>query len=107
MRSRFYEKGQSTLEYALLIAVIVAGLIAMQVYMKRGVQGKLRSSTDSIGEQYSPGYTTSEYTTTQTTTSRETLGIEGAGITYSDASTTQGRTGKEEVSEFDKEYWPE
>lgn len=59
-------KAQSTLEYAVVIAVVVAALLAIQVYMKRSVQGKLRSSTDNIGEQYSAGITTVTKTTTQT-----------------------------------------
>ena len=32
------KRGQSTLEYAVLIVVIIAALIAMQVYLKRGLQ---------------------------------------------------------------------
>ena len=49
--------GQSTLEYAVLIAVVVSALIAMQIYMKRGVQGKLRDATDQVGEQFRPAGT--------------------------------------------------
>ncbi len=63
--SRGY-KGQSTLEYALIVAVVVAGLLAMQIYMKRGVQGKLRESIDSVGGQYSAGNVKSTFTTEQT-----------------------------------------
>ncbi len=44
--------GQSTLEYALIIAVVIAALIAIQVYMRRSVTGRLRSSSDQIGDQY-------------------------------------------------------
>lgn len=58
-------KGQSTLEYAMVIAVIVAALVAMQIYMKRSVQGKLRSATDDIGQQYSVGNMTGTVTTQQ------------------------------------------
>ena len=58
-------KGQSTLEYAMIIAVVVAALLAMNIYMKRGVQGKLRESIDSVGEQYDAGEVTSKYTTEQ------------------------------------------
>ncbi len=58
--------GQSTLEYAVIIAVVVGTLLTIQIYMRRGVQGKLRESTDKIGEQYSAGRMTSKYTTTQT-----------------------------------------
>lgn len=73
MRLRLNKKAQSTLEYALLIGVVVAGLVAMQLYMKRGYQGKLRESSDQIGEQYSPSYTTGKSTVTKESTTRETV----------------------------------
>lgn len=50
-------KAQTTLEYAILIGVIVAALIAMQTYIKRGFQGKMRGDADSMGAQFSPGHT--------------------------------------------------
>ena len=46
-------KAQTTLEYAVLIAVVAGGLIAMQVYMKRAFQGSIQSSSDDMGEQFS------------------------------------------------------
>ena len=63
MRKLLKTRGQSTLEYAVLIVVIIAALIAMQVYLKRGLQGRVRQSSDQIGEQYSPGYTESSQVT--------------------------------------------
>ena len=48
---------QSTLEYALILAVIVGALLTMQNYLKRSVQGKLQATADEIGQQYSPGLT--------------------------------------------------
>lgn len=51
--------GQSTIEYAVLMAIIVAALVAMQIYVKRGFSGRLRAAADSVGEQYSPRHTTS------------------------------------------------
>jgi len=48
------KKGQSTLEYGLIIAVVVAALLAINYYMKKGMQGKLKESTDSIGRQFAP-----------------------------------------------------
>lgn len=85
-------KGQSTLEYAMIIAVIVGGLIAMQYYMKRGIQGKLRESTDSIGEQYSAGNMTSKFTTEQvgTQTSKETFGMNSDGSSTGDTAAATG-----------------
>lgn len=45
-------KGQSTLEYAAIIAVVVAAIVALNVYMKRGIEGHLRNASDDIGTQY-------------------------------------------------------
>jgi hypothetical protein len=56
------DKGQSVTEIAILIIIIVAALVAMQVYLKRGIQGRLRSNIDNIGEQYDPQATTSDFT---------------------------------------------
>ena len=50
-------KAQSTLEYALLIGVVVGSLLAMQNYLKRSMQGRLQAVGDQIGDQYSPGLT--------------------------------------------------
>ena len=50
-------KAQSTLEYALLVGVVVGVLLTMQNYLKRSMQGKLQSTADEMGEQYSPGDT--------------------------------------------------
>jgi hypothetical protein len=51
---RRMRKGQSTLEYAILIAVTIAGVVAMQVYMKKAQQGRLRSGSDDLGKQFDP-----------------------------------------------------
>jgi len=67
-------KGQSTVEYALIIGVIVASLVAMQTYVKRGLQARyhdgvqfLASETDELGStnQYEPYYVDSSYDATQ------------------------------------------
>ncbi len=51
-------RGQTTLEYILLIGVVAAGIIAMIVYVSRGHQGHLRSQADQLGAgQYAPGNT--------------------------------------------------
>ena len=53
-------KAQSTLEYAVLIAIIGAGLVLLSAYVRRGYQGKLRDSSERLGEQFEPKKT--EYT---------------------------------------------
>jgi hypothetical protein len=51
------KKGQSTLEYAILIIIIIGALLSIQVYIKRGVQGRLKGAADDIGDQFSVGNT--------------------------------------------------
>ncbi len=99
----YRNKAQTTLEYAILIGVIVAGLVATQVYLKRGYQGKLKESADSMGQQFSPGYTTSHYTINNSYTSNETLKDKITVSTIDKQEST--KTGKEEVATSDKEFW--
>ena len=44
----FNKKGQNTAEYAILIALIIAAAVAMQTYVKRGVQGGVKDGSDKI-----------------------------------------------------------
>jgi hypothetical protein len=73
-------KGQSTLEYAVLIVIIIAALLAMNQYIKRGLQGRLKSSTDDIGDQFSPGNTNFSRTVTTASNTAEQFGIAGVGV---------------------------
>lgn len=50
-------KAQSTLEYALLIGVVVGALLAMQTYLKRSIQGRMQIIGDQMGDQYTPSGT--------------------------------------------------
>ena len=50
--------GQSILEYAILLAVVIAALLIMQMFVKRSYQGSLKESADKMGEQFSAGGTT-------------------------------------------------
>ena len=52
----FRKKGQSTLEYALIIVATVGALLSIQVFMKRSIQGRLRASSDQIGDHFEPTY---------------------------------------------------
>jgi len=89
------ERGQSTLEYVILVGFVVAALIAMGVYMKRGFQGRLRESTDQIGQQFSADHTSSNFTTTTNMAQTENV---VAGVTTTNiTANTQTRTGSENV----------
>jgi hypothetical protein len=54
------KRSQSILEYAVLIAVAAATLLIMQTFMKRGLSGRIKTSSDQIsgGENFSAGSTT-------------------------------------------------
>ena len=99
---RVKTKGQSTLEYVILLGFIVAALIAMGVYMKRGIQGRLRQSTDQVGEQYSARNTTSKYTVTTNTSQTENMESGGKTTTNIDTN-TQTRVGNETVEGLDSD----
>ena len=64
------KKAQNTAEYAILISLVVAGIIAMQTYAQRALQARvrdaglyLRTQTSELGKttQYEPYYLTTNY----------------------------------------------
>ncbi len=96
------KKGQGTLEFALVIVVVVAALIAMQIYMKRAFEGKLKKNTDSIGEQYDPRNTTSDFLQTfssraDTVTNSFDVGGQTNSTSTSNSVDSQTRSGTETV----------
>ena len=72
------KKGQSTLEYAVLIIIIIGALLTIQVYIKRAIQGRLKSASDDIGDQFSPGNTNISVVTISNSKTKETF---NAGVT--------------------------
>ena len=92
-------KGQSTLEYVILLGFVVAALIAMGVYMKRGIQGRLRQSTDQVGGQYSAKNTTGKYTVVTGMSQKENM-IAGGKTTTNVTRNIQTRTGDETVEKL-------
>lgn len=53
-------RGILAIEYSLFLAIVVAAILGMMVYLKRGIMGKMRQSADTFGygQQYEPGKTT-------------------------------------------------
>ena len=47
-------KGQTLLEYTVILIVILGVMIAMKDYVKRGIQGRWKSSADELSDQYDP-----------------------------------------------------
>jgi len=114
-------KAQNTAEYALLIALVIAGVIAMQTYAQRSLQARMRDAaryyaeqTNGIGKsvQYEPYYLKSDYDVQRNTASYKrqdnrtvaydtsTNRVRGANgyenMTY-DSSTTVGDTNTESI----------
>lgn len=67
MLRRKRNKAQSTAEYAIVIGLVIAAAVAMQVYVKRGLQAKMKDAVDynppgavmMSGLPYEPDYLTS------------------------------------------------
>ncbi|VAX37508.1 hypothetical protein MNBD_UNCLBAC01-564 [hydrothermal vent metagenome] len=64
------KKAQNTAEYAILISLVVAGIIAMQTYAQRALQARVRDAgqylateTSDMGStnQYEPYYLSTDY----------------------------------------------
>lgn len=105
-------KGQSTAEYAILIALVVAAIIAMQKYAQRALQARVRDAaqymvgqTNTIGNsyQYEPYYLTTNYVVNKT--ADETSFLIGnqqiGGVGRSGSTTTLKEAGGQTVYEFD------
>jgi Flp pilus assembly pilin Flp len=98
-------KAQNTAEYALLIALVVAGVIAMQTYAQRALQARIHDasqymatqtscSTISLGAntQYEPYYMSSEYNVASNSVENKRL---GTGLVGMDSDENRVRTGQQ------------
>ena len=102
-------QGQSTAEYAILIAVVIAAVVGMQVYVKRGLQGKEKDVADHLTstgsgtlagtalKQYEPYYAESDFNVEQNEQTRTMFQVGGkvdrnviADRTNRTGSSTQG-----------------
>lgn len=110
MRSN--QRGQSTAEYAILLAVVVAAVVGMQLYVKRGMQGKFRDAADAYtrigGEiggagsgtpligttaQYEPYYTAAGTVTVNSNQSEDSTMAVGGHVEKSNINNTTTQIG--------------
>lgn len=101
------KRAQNTAEYALLIALVVAGIIAMQTYAQRALQARVRDAstyltgTQTAGNvigttgQYEPYYMASQYNVARDSVSDKRL---AEGTVAYDANTNRQREGGESTS---------
>ncbi len=83
------KRAQNTAEYAILIAIVVGGVVAMQTYAQRTMQGRIRDanvlfrdSTGNIGNtlQYEPYYSKTSAETEKSQTVEETGRSQGKDV---------------------------
>jgi hypothetical protein len=68
------KRGQTTLEFVILVGFVAAGLIAMLFYIGRGHQGHLRAQAEQLGaRQYEPGNTRAANRDTKHVTKAENM----------------------------------
>ena len=101
------KKAQNTAEYAILISLVVAGIIAMQTYAQRALQARVRdagqylkSETSALGTtvQYEPYYLETNYTVTRNES--ETQILDNAQTSQQVDSTRQRGTGGYQTSTY-------
>jgi Flp pilus assembly pilin Flp len=97
-------KAQNTAEYALLIALVVAGVIAMQTYAQRALQARIHdasiymanngggTNSNAIGNsaQYEPYYLQSNYDVYTNSQDNQRL---GQGLVGADSQSNRSRLG--------------
>ena len=89
------KQGQSTAEYAVLIAIVIAAAVGMQTYVKRGLQAKYKDASDTLTSaipvagsttdfalsqlrQYEPYYARSNFDVSQDQAREEQFEVGGA-----------------------------
>ncbi len=114
-------RGQSTAEYAILIAVVIAAVVGMQLYVKRGMQAKFKNMSDvytaqggvvgatpiATTQQYEPYYTASG-TLVSDTVNKESAKMAATGIITKEAinnNTTRTGSQKSGVTLIDDDAW--
>ena len=111
MLRRIGKKAQTTAEYAVLIALVIGAVVIMQVYVKRGIQGRVKDVVDHVGEggtvgnvqfnfsglQYEPYYANSNSTSSQNMGETQNL---NEGGTFNIQSTAQSTMNKQATTGF-------
>lgn len=102
------KRGQSTAEYVIVLSLIVGAVVAMQIYIKRGLQGRIRDAVDFTdnnttsglhftGNQYEPYYLASNFDTTSNTSRTENL-LAGGGVDRTGINEFTNRSGSQNVT---------
>jgi len=108
----FNRKGQNILEYSILIALVVGAAVAMQTYVKRGLQGRVKNAVDYTGSahtidgaslsfdgnQYEPYYASSNAQITSNSTKAQAWQNNGQVGQTAISDVTQKLTGSQDMT---------
>jgi len=111
MFKRLSKRAQTIAEYAILIAIVVGAVVAMQIYIKRGMQGRVKDVVDYTGDamfatqangsnfgfssgQYEPYYSNSSTNSTQSANETERLGQGLNASRSANTAVSSNRTGQ-------------
>ena len=97
-------KGQSTLEYIMVILIIIGALLASSGYLKSAFSGRMKSSADEMGEQFNPGQTNATITTKSHSKTRDsyTAGVSSSRLLDEESTNI---TTNQKILNVDYQYW--
>ena len=90
MRRMRGEQGQSTLEFAIMVGVIVVAFVALSAYIKFAAAGRLKSSADSISQTlFNPASGLSDLTVNRVTVDKSFTDGRTESVTQGTDTTTR------------------
>lgn len=98
------KRGQSALEYSILLIVIIGALLSIQAYIKRSVAGRLKEASDDIGKQFSVGQTNAITMRMTNSWTHDTFqyGVSKSRLTNEEVTLTLMNW---DIINVDREYW--
>lgn len=76
--------GQTSMEYAIIVIIVLGAFLAIGNYFKRGIQGRWKVAVDEVGEQYDPRVANGDVShilVANTTTMISTVDVPGGSYT--------------------------
>jgi Flp pilus assembly pilin Flp len=56
---RIHNRGQTVIEYTILVIIVLGAFLTVGTYVKRGIQGRWKQTADDLGDQYDPRFANS------------------------------------------------
>ena len=78
------KRGQTSVEFAVVVIIVLGAFLAIGNYFKRGIQGRWKAAIDEVGEQYDPRLANGDVSRiliANTTTTISTVDVPGGTVT--------------------------